>query len=214
MPRRTPRWITILGAVAAVELLVAVVVAGNLQDDGEGAAPGPRIATASPGSAVSPTPSSSPSLSPSPSPSPAEPAYVNRKGGYGFDPPPRWDLRRSGTVTKLTNPATNVGIAIGLGGRGPASRSFGRLVDLLGEAYTDVALAERQTDVVRLAGRPTARLSGTGQTEDGLPLTFVAFTVKGVEETYTIVSFATSTLGDAVLEEKIAPVLDSFQILR
>lgn len=123
----------------------------------------------------------------------------NRAGGYSFAYPPGWELSTEGSVSTLESSDGDVVVAFGLASMGDLDAATEGFAELLRDAYDVIEIgAPRPTEI---NGNAARSIEGTARNDDGVRLTFQAYTVRANGQNYALSVFARGRGDRPVLRE-------------
>ncbi len=151
-----------------------------------------------------------------PAPAAAAPAVstdrvVSRRGGFSIAAPAEMTVQKKGRTVRLTAEDRALVVTIGPGEPGKLPRANRRLLADLAAKYRGFErLASERLEV---GGRPALSASGTLTNRAGVPIRFVAVTVRARPGNYAIVAFAARDADPAAVLPRVNAVADGFEML-
>lgn len=224
--RRFPIWKVLFASIVLLEIVGGVLwfslsgpssssdpPAPSIADEGDEASPAPSFPSESGDGGVEiGEGSDEPSDEPNPSKSPHRLARrsINEQGRYTFRHPARWQVSTEGSVSQVVAPGRSSSISFGLGGKGSIESSSELLTDSLRETYERVEVEDTSTDSI--GGLRSRVIEGDATTRDGVDLRFIAATVPGSDQHYSIVAFVAADRSENITP-RIHAVVNSFRVI-
>ncbi len=135
---------------------------------------------------------------------------INEQGRYTFRHPTAWQVSIEGSVSKVVAPDESISVSFGLGGTGSLESSSELLTDSLRETYEMVVVEDTSTDPI--GGLRSRVIEGDATTRDGVNLRFIAATVPGSDQHYSIVAFVAADRSENI-PPRIQAVVNSFRVI-
>ena len=135
---------------------------------------------------------------------------INEQGRYTFRHPTAWQVSIEGSVSTVVAPDESIFVSFGLGGAGSLGSSSELLANSLRRAYEKFEVEGTSTDSI--GGLRSRVIEGGATTGDGVDLRFIAATVPGSDQHYSIVAFVAADRSENIMP-RIQAVMNSFRVM-
>jgi hypothetical protein len=135
--------------------------------------------------------------------------HTNGAAGYSFFRPAGWEVSERGTVSELTGPDRDVILSFGLGPEGELWGASDKLAASIEGAYDEVQLQGPRREAI--AGRSAIVVGGSAVNQAGVPVRFLAITIRIGGENYAISVFVAETSDPVKVLPVVEDIIASFE---